>query len=202
MAVVGIGVVLIGFLAFKLTQDRIGVAVLQILGIGGIVGAGHNDHLVVSLVGLGVGAIAVNGLQVAVGVVVAIALGVDIHIIVQLLHGGLLFVSQLVTGGHGSIVQGVSILSAFNGGVNEMVSPVHTGAIGLATQGSGNVQFHILQITAIAVDVLVDGVNIEIVQLHGGDLVLADYQSGAHTAGNAHNGTLQGQTGYQGYAQG
>ena len=133
-----------------------------------------------------------------------VSLGVNIHVVIQGVHGlGFLF-AQLVTGSHSGIIQGVCVLSATDGAGQEVVGPSGAGGlvIDLAAQGSGSVQTSKLQIAAVLVDELVDGVNVEIVQLQGGDLVLADDQSGGHTAGHTHNGSLQGQTGHQGNAQG
>ena len=172
--------------------------------MGGVVGAGHDNDLVVGLVGLLVGTIAIDGLQVGVGVAVVVSLGINIHVVVQRLHGGFLFLGELMTGGHSGIIQGVSILGAVDGAGQEVVSPGGAGGlvIDLAAQGSGGAQTHPLQIAAVLVDVFVDGINIEIVQLQGGDLVLADLQSGGHAAGNAHNRALQRKAGHQGYTQG
>ena len=204
MSVVGVGIVLVAFLALKVTQSHIIVAVLQLLGVGIVIRAGHDDHLVVSFVGLAVSAAAVDGLQVSVGVVVAVTLGVDIHVIIQGVHSLLFFLAQLVACGNSSIVQSVSVLGAVDGAGQEVVGPGGAGGliIGLAAQGSGGAQAKPLQIVAVLADVFVDGVNVEIVQLHGGNLVLANHQSGGHTAGQAHNGSFQSHTGYQRHAQG
>ena len=203
VGIVGVGVVLVGFLALKLPQDRVGIAVLQLIGVCGIVGAGHNDDLVVCLVGLGVGSVAVNALQVLVGVLVAVSLGIDVHIVIHGLHGGLLFFAEGMTGSLGSIVQSVGVLGTINGGINEIVSPGSAGflVLHLSAQGSGGVH-QVGDPAAVLAGVFLNGVNIEIVQLNGGNLVITNNQGGGHTGSQIGDGSLQGNAGHQSHTQG
>ena len=105
--------------------------------MSGIVGAGHDDDLIVSLVGLGVGSFTIDVLQVLVGILVAGTLGIDIHVVVHGLHSGLLFLAQSMTGLLGGIIQSISTLSTVDGGGQEVVCPGFTSLlVGLSAQGS------------------------------------------------------------------
>ena len=203
MGVVGVGVILVAFLTLKLTQDHIGVAVLQIFGMSSVVRAGHDDDLVVSLVGLGVGSVAVDGLQVLVGILVVVSLGIDIHVVVHGLHGGLFLLAEGVTGSLGSIIKCVSIFGAVDGSIQEMVGPGGTGflVVGLGAQGSRGIQ-NVGNPAAVLADVFVDGIDVEIVQLYAGNLVITNHQGGGPTGSQTGDGSLQGNTGHQSHTQG
>ena len=104
----------------------------------------------------------------------------------------------------GGIIQSVGVLGALDGLIQEGVGPGRAGflVVDLLAQGRVGLQAGQADVVAVLADHILNGVDVEIVQLNGGDLMVADNQSRGHTGGNAGNGGLQGYAGHQRHTQG
>ena len=104
----------------------------------------------------------------------AVVFGVDLQVAFHGVESSLLVLGQLVTGSHSSVIQGIGVLDLINGHIQEVVSPGGTGLLieNLIVQRLVDIQ-QVANPAAVLVVVVVDDVDVEVVQLHSVQLVIA-----------------------------
>ena len=145
---------------------------------------------------------AVDAGQVAVGVSVAVILSVDLQVVLQGGQGLLLVLGQGMTGSNSCIVQRIGVLDLINGHVQEIVGPGSAGFLvgDLIANGLVDIQ-QIADPTLIFVHIVVDGIDVEVVQFHCLQLVVANGDGVGISGQDSLNGSLQEQTGYDADAE-
>ena len=172
---IAVGIVLVFIISLEFLQDNISIAVLQVFGIGVVVGTGSDQHLIIGLIGINRGGISVHFLKIVIGILEAVVLGVLVNIFLQRLDRFCLRLRKGIAGCLGGVVEGIGVLGTLDGAIQELISPGDIGVVTdkLFAQGFRYIQ-NLGDPAAVLSDKFVDSVHIEVIQLDGADLVAID----------------------------